>query len=197
MKLPDKIQIGFEEFTIQYEDNLILSQNRLSILYPSHDYVKLHRFLEPRVKARQIFYSLHLWISNQVSPDLEQRQQHALSHFICGILRDNPGLVKLEFVNTLHISGDDYIVVYGDPPDRSNFASWSNISMKIWVNHTGNRSIRLHSLFHEIYHIAYSCLDFEYAERDIDLYSWFLCQVLHQNQIWWLIEAEEGNLDED
>jgi len=55
MILPDKIKIGFEEFSIQYEDNLILAQKKLAILFPSQDYVKIHKFLEPRVKAKQIF----------------------------------------------------------------------------------------------------------------------------------------------
>jgi len=127
-----------------------------------------------------------------VSPDLEDREKHALSHSICAILRDNPYLVKLSLVDIVHVSGDDYEVVYGDPPDNTSFASYSKVSMKIWVNHTGNHSCKLHSLFHEIYHIAYSSLDLEFTERDVDLYSWFLCQVLHQNSMWWLIEPEEG-----
>lgn len=191
MILPDTIKMGFEEFRIQYEHNLLMAQRKLACLFPTQDYVKIHRFLEPDVKARNIFYALHLWICNQVSPDLENSEQHSLSECMYAILRDNPELVRLKLVNSIHVSGDDYEVLYKEPPDHTTFASWSNVSMKIWVNQTGNHSCQVHSLFHEIYHLAYSSLHFEFTERDVDLFSWFLCQALHQNDMWWLIEAEE------
>lgn len=190
MLLPSKIQIGFEEFKIKYEDNLILSQNKLATLYPSQDYVRVHSGLPPGVKARMIFSSVHLWVGNQVDPDLDEKQQHALCHVIYSILKDNPELVELKLLSKLHMFGDDYEVVYRDPPQNNNFASWSNVAMKMWVNPTVNKSIQLHSLFHEIYHVAYQYLDYQIEERSIDLFSWFLVQVLHQNDMCWLIEPE-------
>lgn len=202
-KLPRKIRLGYITYEISYESTLVKRRLCPSSLIGNFKRIEMQSTMPLDVQRMDLFCLVHLAISDKVVPAMPIKCQKALAALAHSVLRDNHRLLKppaqlLREIASVRMFGFEWALI---PEKRHwpNSGAMDSMEHEIYINPALPEQEQWLTFWHEVYHILTFTLRLETEsetehDRIVELLSFFMCTLLHQNDLTWAIEEGEQDV---
>lgn len=201
MNLPESIEIGHLEYTVEEVKDMVAGTGSVSVSFAMLNKIQIQAGMAFARQRMSLFVGCHLGMLDLGIPDLEKKDGLRLSHHLYAILRENPLLVDVKNFETaasVKILGD-FWAIKSRPGTWHQSGEVESTEMVISINESLPLRERWQTMWHEVYHRAFYYSGFE-DEPDsyATIMSHLLCNFMSQNDLAWMwYDAEAVGDGED